>query len=93
MDDEIVVLSIEVIWILCAISLTNWWDIAVRRLWADACSCIMFSASCSDAVILGIVSSRLVCFISHHLIVMDIIILLLRNLEVLRCICPKLFGA
>ena len=89
----VVVLTTEVIWVLSTISLTNWWNIAIWRLWANTSSSIVFSSLCTNAVILSVICSWFVSFVSHHhLIVVNIVILLLWNLEVLSCICSKLFS-
>lgn len=94
MDHEFVVLSIEVVWVLRAIALTDWWDVAIWWLWADSSSCVVLST----LAIICVVGSWFVCLVPHHLllvmILMDIIIhiLLLRNFIILCCIRSKLLS-
>ena len=49
--------------------------------------------SSADAIILCVVCSRFIGFVSHHLIIMNVVILLLRYFEILCGIGSKLLGS
>ena len=95
MNHKFIVLPIQIVRILCTIPLPNGWYVTVWGLWADSCGSVMFTTL---TIVLSIICSGFVGFIAHHLILMNIVIvvvhiLLLGHLEILNCVCSELFGS